>query len=64
MRFLLLSVLSGLMGAEYVELDVMLSKDRVPVVFHDFEVSRTLIHPVVWHSCLRLCADRCEQQSL
>ncbi len=25
-------------GADYIELDVMLTKDRVPIVFHDFSV--------------------------
>lgn len=29
---------AGKGGAEYVELDVMLTKDRVPVIFHDFDV--------------------------
>jgi glycerophosphodiester phosphodiesterase len=29
---------AGKAGAEYVELDVMLTKDRVPVIFHDFVV--------------------------
>jgi glycerophosphoryl diester phosphodiesterase len=29
---------AGKLGAEYVELDIMLTKDRVPVVFHDFDI--------------------------
>ena len=29
---------AGKQGAEYVELDIMLTKDRIPVVFHDFDI--------------------------
>mmetsp|Transcript_7121 Transcript_7121/g.25365 ORF Transcript_7121/g.25365 Transcript_7121/m.25365 type:complete len:765 (-) Transcript_7121:79-2373(-) len=30
---------AGLAGAEYVELDVMLTKDRVPIIYHDFHIA-------------------------
>ena len=32
-------LLLTLQGADFVEFDVMLSKDKVPVIWHDFKVS-------------------------
>lgn len=34
-------VMAASLGAEYVEFDVQLTKDRVPVLYHDFIVSET-----------------------
>lgn len=31
-------ILAGQLGADYIEFDVMLTKDRVPVIYHDFTV--------------------------
>ena len=31
-------IVAGRLGADYIEFDVVLTKDRIPVIFHDFEV--------------------------
>ncbi|KAJ3022091.1 Glycerophosphocholine phosphodiesterase [Thoreauomyces humboldtii] len=38
---LLSFITAGALGAEYVEFDVQLTKDLVPVLYHDFRVSET-----------------------
>lgn len=45
---------AGSHGADYVEFDVMLSKDRVPVIFHDFHICITYRKKRKEHELLRL----------
>ncbi|XP_021340983.1 glycerophosphocholine phosphodiesterase GPCPD1-like isoform X2 [Mizuhopecten yessoensis] len=45
---------AGSHGADYVEFDVMLSKDMVPVIFHDFHVCITYRKKKKEHQLLKL----------
>jgi glycerophosphoryl diester phosphodiesterase len=62
-------IVAGRLGADYIEFDVVLTKDRIPVIFHDFDVKVSVqeevepdgrdqmavgIHQMTWRQLSRL----------
>ena len=63
-------IVAGHLGADFIEFDVLLTKDRIPIIYHDFELNIQLeeeiegkdhlvvgIHQMTWRKLTRAKTD-------